>query len=107
LLVEAKRNPHEWVLPKGHIEAGEHPRETAVREGREETGVWARITSELSIVAYAVKGEEVRSLFYLMEACDDGWWQGRPTDRGRRHEWLSLAAAVRKATHDSTKELLQ
>ena len=30
------------MLPKGHIEPGEDPRVTAVREVREETGHWAK-----------------------------------------------------------------
>jgi 8-oxo-dGTP pyrophosphatase MutT (NUDIX family) len=34
---------HKWVLPKGMIEAGETPEETAVREVKEEMGVEARI----------------------------------------------------------------
>jgi 8-oxo-dGTP pyrophosphatase MutT (NUDIX family) len=43
LLVEAKDDPDQWVLPKGHIEEREDYRETAAREVREETGVWAGI----------------------------------------------------------------
>ena len=35
LLVTASKNREQWVLPKGHIEYGENPRETAVREVRE------------------------------------------------------------------------
>lgn len=43
LLIRAGRERDKWVLPKGHIEPGEDPRETAVREVQEETGHWARI----------------------------------------------------------------
>ena len=43
MLVEASGNRSERVLPKGHIEPGEDPRVTAVREVREETGHWARV----------------------------------------------------------------
>lgn len=38
LLVDAKEFPGQRVLPKGHIEAGEQPGDTAVREVHEETG---------------------------------------------------------------------
>ena len=39
LLVRGTRTPHAWVIPKGHIEPGEAPAETAQREVQEETGV--------------------------------------------------------------------
>jgi hypothetical protein len=42
MLVEASKNREEEVLPKGHIEPGEGPRVTTVREVREETGHWAK-----------------------------------------------------------------
>jgi len=32
LLVRAKKNPSIWIFPKGHIENGETPQETALRE---------------------------------------------------------------------------
>ena len=42
LLVTAKRATHLWVYPKGHVEKRETPRETAIREVAEETGIDAR-----------------------------------------------------------------
>ncbi len=40
-------------LPKGHIEAGEEPPETAVRETREETGLSGRVLAPLEEIEYA------------------------------------------------------
>src|SRR5262249_49485545 len=51
LLVEAKDDPAELVLPKGHVEPGEHLKETAIREVLEETGVWGRILYDLGVHA--------------------------------------------------------
>lgn len=102
LLVQAKNNSNEWVLPKGHIETGELMQEAAVREVREETGAWAQVKSVLKESTYAVNGEPVRVQFYLMQAVAEG----RSTE-GREHVWLQLEKAVEKATHGESKELLE
>jgi 8-oxo-dGTP pyrophosphatase MutT (NUDIX family) len=41
-----------WALPKGIVDAGETPAETALREGFEETGVEGRLESKLGDVRY-------------------------------------------------------
>jgi len=50
---------HKWVLPKGLIEVGEKPEETAIRETEEEMGVVARIVQAdpIHIVMYNYKAE--------------------------------------------------
>jgi len=102
LLVQAKRTPQKWVLPKGHIEPGERMQESAVREVREETGVEARIKSELSKVSFFVEGEAICVQFYLMEAVEEA----KPIDE-REHEWLPPDEAVRRASHKETQDLLR
>jgi 8-oxo-dGTP pyrophosphatase MutT (NUDIX family) len=103
LLVQATKAPGERVLPKGHIEQGEPTRETAVREVHEETGVWARIVSDLNPVSYAVDHETVEVRYYLMEALQEGPSQ----EVARKHEWLALEEALKSATHESTRKLLR
>jgi 8-oxo-dGTP diphosphatase len=41
-----------WALPKGLVDRGEKPAETALREGFEETGVPGRLDSKLGDVRY-------------------------------------------------------
>jgi 8-oxo-dGTP pyrophosphatase MutT (NUDIX family) len=103
LLVEAKDDPTQWVLPKGHIEPGENHRESAVREVHEETGVWAGIVGDLRDLTYSVDGVVVTTRFFFMQAKGRGFRQ----DRGRRHRWLPLPDAVAQASHIETRELLQ
>jgi len=127
LLVEAKDDPTQWVLPKGHVEADEQYHETAIREVHEETGVWARIgaiparpqkcsdaewektvaerrlAADLGNVTYTVNGEVVSVRYYLMEAAG----YGLKKEKDRRHLWLPFEEAKKRASHDQTRELLQ
>jgi 8-oxo-dGTP pyrophosphatase MutT (NUDIX family) len=61
-----------WALPKGLVDAGESPAETAVREGFEETGVRSRLDSKLGDVRYVYtwQGERVFKVvsFFLARA---------------------------------------
>lgn len=41
-----------WSLPKGHIEAGETPGQTAVREIAEETGITGRLVTPIGMIDY-------------------------------------------------------
>ena len=61
-----------WALPKGLIGAAESPAETALREGFEETGLHARLSSKLGDVRYVYtwQGERIFKIvsFYLAHA---------------------------------------
>ena len=43
LLVTARRNPDNWIFPKGHVESGETLKAAAVREAREEAGIEGKV----------------------------------------------------------------
>jgi 8-oxo-dGTP pyrophosphatase MutT (NUDIX family) len=61
-----------WALPKGLVDEGEKPSDTAVREAFEETGVHARIDAKLGDVRYVYtwEGERVFKIvsFFLAHA---------------------------------------
>lgn len=66
------KKPGTWVLPKGNIDPGESPAETAVREVREETGLEGRIVEKLGDVKYVYTwdGERIFKVvsFFLVRA---------------------------------------
>jgi 8-oxo-dGTP pyrophosphatase MutT (NUDIX family) len=104
LLITARRNQSEWVLPKGHVEVGEEPATAAAREVREETGVTAEILCPLGRTHYQVGGETVRTLFFLARPLS-----GAPhdTDEGRRVAWLPEAQAIAALAHPEAKAMLK
>ncbi len=66
------KNPSgKWTFPKGNIEEGERPEDTAVREVEEETGIKGKIVKPLGDIKYwyMLKGERIfkKVVYYLME----------------------------------------
>jgi 8-oxo-dGTP pyrophosphatase MutT (NUDIX family) len=61
-----------WALPKGIVDPGESPAETAVREAAEETGLETRLDAKLGDIRYVYtrrgSGERVFKIvsFYLL-----------------------------------------
>lgn len=102
LLVTSRRRPKQWVYPKGHVEAGEKPEETAVREVEEEAGVLARITKPLEDIVFKVDGEPQRIRYFLMSVVHEG----RPGE-GRRSSWLSPEAAVKRLSWPKSQALIR
>src|SRR5689334_12632584 len=52
-----------WSLPKGHIEEGETPEDTAVREVAEETGIIGEVVAPLRSEEHT---SELQSQFHLV-----------------------------------------
>ncbi|WP_457600078.1 NUDIX hydrolase [Hydrogenivirga sp.] len=60
-----------WSFPKGNVEKGESPEETAVREVYEETGIRGKITDYLGEISYWYRlgGERIfkKVKYYLID----------------------------------------
>ena len=61
IIARHSRSGHlEWCLPKGHIEKGETPQETAVREVHEETGILGEVVDSIATIDYWFTGTNQR-----------------------------------------------
>jgi 8-oxo-dGTP pyrophosphatase MutT (NUDIX family) len=102
VLVRARSAPHGWVLPKGHIEKGEMPEETARREVREEAGVDAEPGERVGKAEYKAPGEDVRVVFFLMK------FIGNVTpDEKRELRWCTIDEALALSPFESVHEILR
>lgn len=61
IIARHSRSGHlEWCLPKGHIEKGETPEQTAVREVHEETGILGEVITSIATIDYWFTGTAQR-----------------------------------------------
>jgi 8-oxo-dGTP pyrophosphatase MutT (NUDIX family) len=101
-----------WALPKGNVDPGESPAETAVREAREETGVHGTLLEKLGDVKYVYTrrdGERVFKIvsFFVLRA--GGGRIGDIEERMRvevaEARWLPLAEAPKLLAYKGEREM--
>ncbi len=104
-----KRGELAWGLPKGLVEEGEDPLETAVREVEEETGLVAEIRQPLGDISYwyVWDGQRVRKTvsFFLMEAV--GGDVAMHDHEMEEVRWFTLPEAARKASYRGEKDMIR
>jgi 8-oxo-dGTP pyrophosphatase MutT (NUDIX family) len=103
LLVTAKRNPRNWIFPKGHVEKGETPEAAALRETREEAGVSGKLIAPAGILEYGFLGVKARVEYFLVEFRREA---GPPED-GRQRIWCRLEDALERLSYKNTRKLLR
>jgi len=101
-VIVTSSNGKHWVLPKGHIQPGESPAETALRELVEEAGVTGRIVDKLGREKYALEKEKVVADYFLVEA--SGCCQPEET---RTVRWEKEEAALAILSFEDQKKVLR
>jgi mutator protein MutT len=102
LLVTARRQPGQWVFPKGHIEPGETPEQAAVREVEEEAGVTAAVADPIGTLEFRNARGVVRAQFYLMTFIGEG-----PPREGRRRGWFTADESRQALGYEDARMLVQ
>jgi phosphohistidine phosphatase len=94
-----------WGFPKGHIDPGETPEQTALKEALEEAGLHGRIVGS-PLVGYRAdkNGQSKRVVALLMEVtrCDDQWDEAAV----RQRRWVSRSEAQDLLNRDSLQTCL-
>lgn len=102
LLVQVKnmKGKKIWTFPKGHIEAGETPRQAALREVLEETGYKAVIVRPMIRVKYAFtfQGNYIKKMVQ--------WYLMKKLGRIGKHD-ASEIISIRWVSLHKAKELVQ
>jgi 8-oxo-dGTP pyrophosphatase MutT (NUDIX family) len=111
---EPEDRKHTNALPKGNIDSGEKPVDTAVREVLEETGLHARPVSKLADIKYVYQrkwSDNARIFkvvsFYLMKYHSGQIGEIKP---GMQHEvrrawWMPLEEAATRLTYSGEKQM--
>jgi 8-oxo-dGTP pyrophosphatase MutT (NUDIX family) len=82
-----------WIVPKGSVDAGERPRDAAIREAQEEAGLSGVVTRKPFGRYHHVKSDGRRRVdVYVMRVTDvaDRWLE----DDVRRRRWMPIPDAL-------------
>lgn len=111
---EPEDRKHTIALPKGNIDSGEKPIDTAVREVWEETGLRARPIAKLADIKYVYSrkwSDNARIFkvvsFFLMKYQSGQIGNIKPDMQHevRRAWWMPLEEAAQKLTYSGEKQM--
>jgi len=111
ILLISTQSGRRWQLPKGHIEEGESPEQTAVREVREETGVTSRVLAPLPGVEYWFVERGMRRIHKQVDYFLMAYVSGDTTDFDIREvsgaEWFSWEEGLAKLSFENERKVVE
>ena len=93
----------DWSLPKGKLDAGEHPLTAAVREVGEETGLSVSVGRRSVQTRYTARQGPKRVDYWVMRAVGGEF---TPNDEVDELRWLPVPQAAALVTHDHDRAVL-
>ena len=100
----------EWCIPKGHLEQNETNEQAAIREVFEETGLEAKIITELGEVNYQFiqGGAKINKTVhvYLMEQTGGELsFEHDPHKEASELEWVKVSELLARLSHSNEKRI--
>jgi 8-oxo-dGTP pyrophosphatase MutT (NUDIX family) len=101
-LVISSLDGSDWVLPKGHIEAGESSEGAALRELKEEAGITGEIVAELTEQHFKVKNQIIHVQYFLIRKLGN-----IEEKENRSFRWLDEQTALEVLSFEEGKSVLR
>ncbi len=97
-----------WSLPKGHIEEGETPEQTAIREVAEETGINSVITKPLGVIDFwfMAGGKRIHKTVHHFLFNEVGGTLAPQISEVDEVSWFPLGEIVERLAYPDEKKLI-
>jgi ADP-ribose pyrophosphatase YjhB (NUDIX family) len=104
-----RRGVLRWLLPKGHVEAGETVADTAIREVAEETGISGHIVAELGTVDFWFTAPDRRvhkTVHHYLISADGGELSSADVEVDEV-AWVPLDEMASRLSYDDERRLVE